>query len=88
MMMKPDDNPENPVHRLRNAPRCHARAKSTGERCKCPAVRGWSVCRVHGARGGHKAGPSHPRWVHGGRSGEAVVVRQFSNLLQRTVHSK
>ena len=33
------------------AKRCKARTRS-GERCKNPAVRGWDVCRMHGARGG------------------------------------
>lgn len=80
-MRKGDANPMNPVQRLRDAPRCHARAKSTGERCKCPAVRGWRVCRVHGARGGHSAGPTHPQWTHGGRSQEVMAVRRLASLL-------
>jgi len=82
-MTKSDANPMNPVQRLRNAPRCHARAKSTGERCKCPAVRGWRVCRVHGAGGGHAAGPGHPQWKHGGRSQEVAAVRRLGSLLTR-----
>ena len=80
-MTKPDANPMNPVDRLRNALRCHAKAKSTGERCKCPAVQGWRVCRLHGARGGHEAGPGHPKWRHGGRSREAEVARSLARLL-------
>lgn len=83
-MSKGDVNPMNPVQRLRDAPRCHAKAKSTGERCKCPAVRGWRVCRVHGARGGHKGGPDHPKWVHGGRSQETESVRRLVSLLSKT----
>jgi hypothetical protein len=78
---KGDANPKNPVHRLRRAPRCSAKAKSTGERCRCPAVRGWAVCRVHGARGGHAAGPAHPQWKHGGRSQEVVQARAITRLL-------
>jgi hypothetical protein len=80
-MAKSDANPMNPVHRLQSAPRCHATAKSSGVRCKCPAVRGWRVCRVHGARGGHEAGPTHPRWRHGGRSREVTVARSLARLL-------
>lgn len=34
--------------------RCKARSKRTGKRCRNPAVRGYSVCRMHGARGGPK----------------------------------
>jgi len=33
-------------------PRCTAKSKRTGKRCRTPAVRGWRVCRMHGARGG------------------------------------
>jgi hypothetical protein len=32
-----------------DAKQCTATAKSTGERCKNPAVTGWDVCRMHGA---------------------------------------
>jgi len=32
-----------------DAKRCTATAKSTGERCQNPAVKGWDVCRMHGA---------------------------------------
>jgi hypothetical protein len=82
-MTKGDANPNDPVHRLRSAPRCRAKAKSTGERCKCPAVRGWRVCRVHGARGGHAAGPRHPQWKHGGRSQEVVQAKALNRLVAR-----
>jgi hypothetical protein len=78
---KGDAKPMNPVHRLRSASRCTAKAKSTGERCRCPAVRGWAVCRVHGARGGHAAGPSHPQWKHGGRSQEVTQARALNRFL-------
>jgi hypothetical protein len=36
---------------FQNAPRCTAKSKRTGHRCNAPAVRGWKVCRFHGARG-------------------------------------
>lgn len=82
-MAKSDDNLMSPVQRLRDAPRCRAKAKRTGERCKCPAVRGWRVCRVHGAGGGHKAGRSHPQWKHGGRSEECMEERRLINAIVR-----
>ena len=81
--MKTDANPIDPVQRLRDAPRCHARAKSTGQPCKAPAVRGWRVCRVHGAGGGHSAGKDHPSWRHGMRSQEWIEVRAEINDLVR-----
>jgi len=31
---------------------------------------------MHGAGGGHKAGPSHPQWKHGGRSRELDEMRK------------
>jgi len=37
--------------------RCKARSKSTGKRCRCWAVNGSHVCRVHGAKGGRP--PTH-----------------------------
>ena len=41
------------------------------------------VCRVHGAGGGHKAGPSHPQWKHGMRSVDMVELRRLSSYLNR-----
>ena len=40
----------NPMHRCNAAPRCTAKSKRTGKRCCAPAVRGYRVCRMHGAR--------------------------------------
>src|SRR5215204_3805015 len=37
---------------MHQALRCKARSKRTGKPCRSPAVRGWAVCRMHGARGG------------------------------------
>ena len=67
--MKPDGYP------LHQAPRCTARSKRTGQPCRNPAVRGWSVCRMHGARGGAKPGTAHPNYRHGERSQEATALR-------------
>lgn len=32
--------------------RCKARSKNTGKQCRCWAMNGSRVCRVHGAKGG------------------------------------
>lgn len=80
-MSENDVNPMNPVERLRAAPRCAARAKSTGVRCKCPAVKGWAVCRVHGAGGGAPSGAAHPNFRHGMRTKEAKAMRRAVRLL-------
>lgn len=82
-MTKNDDNLMDPTKRLNGAPRCTATAKSTGKRCRAPAVQGWSVCRMHGARGGHAAGPSHPSWKNGERSRETEEMRKTINELIR-----
>jgi hypothetical protein len=50
------------------APRCTAESKRTSLPCKSPAVRGWHVCRMHGAGGGAPTGPGNGAWVHGDRS--------------------
>ena len=78
-MKKSDENLIDPAQRLRSAPRCSAKAKSTGRRCQCPSKHGWNVCRLHGAGGGHPAGPKHPSWRHGMRSREWTDERRMLN---------
>ena len=78
--MKSDANPMQSAH---SAPRCLAKAKSTGKPCAAPAVRGWRVCRVHGARGGHGRGEANPAYKHGMRSQEWVELRKSINDLAR-----
>ena len=75
-MIKSDGYPMNPTQRLRDTPRCSAKAKSTRQRCRCPAVKGWTVCRVHGAGGGAPRGKAHPNYKHGLRTLEMHEVRQ------------
>lgn len=71
----------NPMQSAHDARRCTAKSKRTGQPCLAPAVRGWTVCRMHGARGGAMAGTAHPNWKHGGRSAEAVAIRKLLNEL-------
>lgn len=78
-----NDNPMHPAQRLQNAPRCTARAKSTGTRCGAPAVTGWSVCRMHGARGGAPHGLRNGRWSGGARTKEMEELRQVLAALVR-----
>lgn len=79
-MTKPDAFPMQSAHA---APRCTAKAKRTGKPCRAPAVRGWTVCRMHGAGGGAKPGTAHPNWKHGARSIDAVALRKLANALGR-----
>jgi hypothetical protein len=41
--------------------RCTATSKRTKLQCRGPAVKGWSVCRFHGARGGPKTAEGRRR---------------------------
>lgn len=82
-MSKTDGNFINPVQRLRDAPRCTARAKTTGQRCRCPAKRGWRTCRLHGAGGGAPSGKAHPNYRHGLRTIEMQEVMKLTRLLCR-----
>ncbi len=74
--MKTPDNPMHPAQRLGDAPRCKATSKRTGCRCNAPAVKGWTVCRMHGARGGAPIGPANGRWRHGSRTLESDAMRR------------
>lgn len=76
-------NPMSPVERLQKARRCRARSKRSGERCRAPAVRGWNVCRFHGAGGGAPRGPAHGNYKHGGRSIELLETKRMIAELQR-----
>jgi hypothetical protein len=61
---------------FQKALRCTAKSKRTGERCRAPAVRGYSVCRFHGARGGAPKGIDNGAWKHG-LYGNAAKVERF-----------
>ena len=81
--MKSDVNLIDPVERLRDAPRCSATAKRTGQRCKCPSKHGWNVYRLHGAGGGAPSGTGHPNYRHGTRSKTAIALRRLVMQLQK-----
>lgn len=87
-MTKGDANPMQSAHA---APRCDARSKRTGLPCRAPAVRGWRVCRMHGARGGAPTGRAHGAWRHGGRSQQAVgmrrLVAELGRMARETEHA-
>ncbi len=70
-------NPMNLVERMQKAPRCSARSKRTREQCRAPAMRGWNVCRFHGARGGAPKGKRNGAYRHGGYTQEAVAASQY-----------
>jgi hypothetical protein len=67
-------NPMQNLQKAHAAPRCQATSKRTGQRCKAPAVRGFRVCRMHGARGGAPEGERNGNYRHGGRSKETIAL--------------
>lgn len=73
----------NPMQRAHAAPRCTATSKRSGQRCRAPAVKGWTVCRMHGARGGAPRGPSHGNYQHGARSREAAALQALLKQLAK-----
>ena len=69
---------------FQNAPRCTAMSKRTRKPCQAPAVRGWAVCRFHGARGGAPKGERNGMYRHGLYTAEAVDERkQVQDLIRR-----
>ncbi len=55
----------NREYAFQKAPRCSATSKRTRKPCQAPAVRGWSVCRFHGAGGGAPKGARNGNYKHG-----------------------
>ena len=73
----------NREYSFQKAPRCSATSKRTRERCKAPAVRGWTVCRFHGARGGAPKGEANGAYKHGLHTNEAKEERRLLLALLR-----
>ena len=66
------------------SPRCTASSKRTGQRCRAPAVKGWTVCRFHGAGGGGPKGKRNGMYKHGLFTKEAIQERrELSELLRQ-----
>ncbi len=66
------------------SPRCSATSKRTGRRCQAPAVKGWTVCRFHGARGGGPKGQRNGMYKHGLYTKQAIQERrELSELLRQ-----
>ena len=61
---------------ISDARRCTARSKRTGQQCKGPAVRGWQVCRFHGAGGGAPCGERNGNYRHGQYTTKAIAERR------------
>ena len=75
----------NTTYAFQNSPRCSATSKRTKQPCKAPAVRGWKVCRFHGARSGAPKGERNGTYRHGLYTQEAKEERQALNELLKAV---
>jgi uncharacterized protein YjcR len=67
---------------MRQASRCRARSKRSGLQCRAPAVRGHSVCRMHGAAGGAPKG-NRNALKHGGFTAETRALKREIQALAR-----
>ena len=67
---------------MHQALRCHARSKRSGLRCQAPAVRGSSVCRMHGAASGAPKGNKNAL-KHGGFTAEGLALKREIQALAR-----
>jgi glucans biosynthesis protein len=68
---------------MHQAPRSKARSKRSGKPCQSPAVRGHSVCRMHGAGGGAPIGNRNAR-RHGAYSADSIDLVGQVRALART----
>ena len=76
----------NREYAFQNAPKCTATSKRTKNRCQAPAVRGWAVCRFHGARGGGPKGERNGMYRHGLYTAEAEAERKaVSELIRKSI---
>lgn len=73
--------------------RCKAKSKRSGEQCKNYVIKGCSVCRMHGARGGPKTRQGHfackkAPFKHGLYSHEALQdLKECRELLNKSKSS-
>jgi uncharacterized protein YjcR len=69
---------------MHQALRCHAKSKRSGLRCQAPALRGASVCRMHGTGGGAPKG-NRNALKHGEFTAKArALKREIATLTRRT----
>jgi len=83
-LFRPGSACYNPMHSwpMHQALRCHAKSKRSGLQCRAPAVRGHSICRMHGAGGGAPRGNNNAL-KHGFFTAEAVETRRMVAALTK-----
>jgi hypothetical protein len=74
---------DNPMRKAHAALRCRAKSKRTGLPCGAPAMRGYRVCRMHGARGGAPKDKRNGNYRHGGRTEGTIRAVRYVNALAR-----
>ncbi len=77
----------NRVYAFQKAPRCSARSKRTRKRCRAPAVKGWTVCRFHGAGGGGPKGKRNGQYRHGRYTQQAIAEQRAVSAFLRKVRA-
>jgi hypothetical protein len=65
------------------APRCTATSKRTRQPCKAAAVRGYRVCRHHGAGAGAPSGERNGQYKTGQHTKAAIAERRAVSKLIR-----
>ena len=73
----------NKVNLMNLAPRCVARSKRSKKSCRAPAVRGWKVCRMHGAKGGAPKGSRNGNYRHGEYTQKALAEKLLLRLFNK-----
>jgi hypothetical protein len=63
------------IYPFQKSPRCKAKSKRTRKHCMAPAIKGWKVCRFHGAHGGAPKGERNGRYRHGLYCQTAIAER-------------
>jgi hypothetical protein len=71
------------VYPYQKSVRCSATSKRTRKPCMGPAVKGWTVCRFHGARGGGPKGKKNGMYRHGLFTKAAAEERRMLRELLR-----
>ena len=64
------------------SPKCQATSKRSGKPCQSPAVKGKTVCRMHGTGGGAPVG-NRNALRHGRYTAEAIGTRRLIAELVR-----
>jgi uncharacterized protein YjcR len=72
---------------MHQALRCRAKSKRSGLQCRAPAVRGYTVCRMHGAGGGAPLGNQNAL-KHGRHSAETLALMEEVATLVRIARER